>query len=606
MRLPLPVRTLSVAAALALITGAVHVLVIAVRHLVGRDFVWLSREYVWMTPLGYLVIFVVLALPLGAIGAIAPRAAGPRVSGFVFGALGTLSLVLLIPGLHPLAALLVAIGVGTRIAVWLGAEPVGRGRVVGRVAALLLVTVAVAGAARAWHRGHAERRQIANLPAAPPDAPNVLLIILDTVRAASMSFLGYARETTPNLADFAAEGVVFEQAFVTAPWTLPSHAGMFTGHYPSQLSTDWQEPLNEEPTTLAEVLARHGYRTAGFVANHYYTTYESGLARGFERFEDYRLTAKQVLLSTTLTQTRLFWDLLQSDGIMPRLRALVRMDLRPAVMWTSDRKDAPQVTDEFLAWQAEAAASGRPFFAFLNYYDAHLPYDPPAPFRTRFAAEPAAIDLYDGSIAYIDHALGRLFGELARRGALDRTLVIVSSDHGEAFGEHGLHGHGNSMYLPELHVPLVVRYPARVAAGSRLRRPVTLRDLSATALDAAGLAGSGTLLPGHSWLRLAAEGDSAELSAVIAEVSAGVDVDSLQPVSRGAMRSLITDSLHYIINGDGIEEVYAWRTDRAEERDLVRYDSRPMGLDKLRRILSAALEARGVKAAPPTPGQAPP
>lgn len=578
-------QILRVAAGAALVTGSVQVLVNAYLHLARRDFIWLSREYVWMVPLGYLAMFTGLGLFLVVIGLAWPRVVGPRVTGFIFGTLGVLSLVLLIPGLHHLAALALAVGAGTRVAAWLARRPESRSRALGRAALVLTIVLVGAGTARWAQRTRAERAPLT--PLATAAAPNVLIIILDTVRAASMSFLGYPRETTPNLARLGAEGAVFESAFATAPWTLPSHAGMFTGRYPSQLSTDWMEPLDGAAPTLAEILSRSGYQTAGFVANHYYTSYESGLSRGFRHYDDYRITPRQVLLSTTLTHTRLFWALLHNDGLVPRLKALLGMDLGLESMWTSHRKEAPEVTDEFLSWQERVSGEGRPFMAFLNYYDAHLPYDPPAPWRQKFSAHPTELDLYDGAIAYIDDALGRLFAELAARGVLDNTLVIVSSDHGEGFGEHGLHGHGNSLYFTELHVPLVIRYPARMAPGTRITSPVTLRDMGATALDATGLgpAAHEGGFPGESWLGRS-DGTRGG-SPVISEVSAGINTEPSHPVSRGPMQSLVTDSTHYIRNGDGVEELYRWRTDLAEMQDIA--PSSPDTLKGFRKFLAAIL-----------------
>lgn len=592
-------QTLTLAWGVAIVVGAVQVLISALRHAIGHDFIWLSREYVWMTPAGYLVLFTAVAIPLVLVAAVWRRARDARVAAFIFGTLGALGLTLLLPRLHHLAALAVAVGVGTRVSAWFASNETRRLRALRRVAVVLAVSLGLAGLARsALHARSPVANRIQLSPAAA-DAPNVLVVILDTVRAASMSFLGYPRLTTPHLAAMGAEGAVFSHAFATAPWTLPSHAGMFTGLYPSQTTTDWREPLNDAPLTLAEALAQRGYRTGAFVANHFYTSYESGLGQGFELLEDYRVTLRQTLLSTTLTQTNLFFQLLHGDGVGQRLRAIAGMDLRLQTMWVSDRKEAPQVTQEFLDWQAEVGDE-RPFFAFLNYYDAHLPYDPPSPWREQFSATPEAIDLYDGAIAYIDDSLGRLFEELRRRGALDRTLVIVTSDHGELFGEHGLHGHGNSLYLPELHVPLIVRYPDRVRAGARLDTPVTLRDLMSTVLDAAGQPGTA---PGTSWLPLIAAMPDAKGSEVVAEVRAGVNTSPDFPVSRGPMQSVITDSAHYIRNGDAVEELYAWRRDPAEAHDQVRAGGSAGQLETLRRALAAALEPKGLS--PKLPRQDP-
>ena len=132
----------------------------------------------------------------------------------------------------------------------------------------------------------------------------------------------------------------------------------------------------------------------------------------------------------------------------------------------SDRRWSPEIIAEFLEWQQKVEP--RPFFAFLNLYDAHDPYEPPREVRTRFSTSPGKQDLYDAGIAYMDDALGRLFDILKERGLLDRTLIVVTSDHGEQWGEHDLRNHGNSLYLPAVHVPLVLRFPERIAAGTRV------------------------------------------------------------------------------------------------------------------------------------------
>ena len=150
---------------------------------------------------------------------------------------------------------------------------------VGAVLAIMLLTFG----GRAW----SEYRASAALPPAPADARNVLLIVWDTVRAGNLSLHGYGRRTSPNLERLAGRGVRFDQAFATAPWTLPSHSSLFTGRWPHELTADWRSPLDETYPTLAEYLAAHGYDTAGFVANLDYCSRETGLSRGFAHYEDY-------------------------------------------------------------------------------------------------------------------------------------------------------------------------------------------------------------------------------------------------------------------------------------------------------------------------------
>src|SRR5262249_37940885 len=147
------------------------------------------------------------------------------------------------------------------------------------------------------------------LPPAPRGAPNVLLITLDTVRAKNLSLYGYGRHTAPQLERWAKRGGTFDRALATAPWTLPSHASMFTRRHPHPprrprppRSAGWPTPLDSPSPPLAEVLASHGYATAGFVANRYYAGFDSGLGRGFARYEDYRLTPGEFVNTSTLAK----------------------------------------------------------------------------------------------------------------------------------------------------------------------------------------------------------------------------------------------------------------------------------------------------------------
>jgi arylsulfatase A-like enzyme len=149
-----------------------------------------------------------------------------------------------------------------------------------------LAVIAIAGGALGWPRW-VESRAIAALPAPPAGAPNVLLIVLDTVRARSLGLYGYERATSPNLDRFAKNGVVFSHAFSASPWTLPSHGAMFTGRLPHELSGGWMTPIDGTYPTLAEALSSVGYLTAGFIANTTYCPAEFGLARGFSHYEDH-------------------------------------------------------------------------------------------------------------------------------------------------------------------------------------------------------------------------------------------------------------------------------------------------------------------------------
>ena len=238
-----------------------------------------------------------------------------------------------------------------------------------------------------------EQWREAGRPLPPADSPNVLLIVLDTVRADHLSLYGYYRPTSPSLERLAERGIRFDEARATSPWTLPSHASLFTGRWPSELGVKWMTPLPDRFPTLAEYLGARGYGTAGFVANNLYCSHDAGLDRGFTHYEDY------VLDSGRLRPLR---TALLVDGAGPRLPnsgcgwpGIWR--LGPSVhgsnrcvrrLLDTGRKDAGSINRDFLEWLSHRREPRRPFFAFLNYFDAHSPYLPPAGTEFRFGLAP--------------------------------------------------------------------------------------------------------------------------------------------------------------------------------------------------------------------------
>ena len=327
---------------------------------------------------------------------------------------------------------------------------------------------------------------------------------------------------------------------------------MFTGRWLHELSVGWLTPLDRTQPTLAEYLGDRGYATAGFVANTWYCAADSGLARGFTRYQDFifpELTAFKtaVLVSRSLDVYQMIVyfseDWLESTGLLPYVQRLWRS-------LDTDRKGAAAVNRELLDWLAQRSQPERPFFAFLNYYDAHYPYQLPPGRLHRFGVEPTdnyqriliqhwweldkttlspegvafAAAAYDDCIADLDEQIGKLVDDLKRRGALERTWLIIASDHGESFGEHaGIFCHGKSLYETEMHVPLLVIPPGGSATRQAVNETVSLRDLAATIVDVAGL-GGGSPFPGISlarfWNRpsLAAPSRPAFTSRALAEV----------------------------------------------------------------------------------------
>lgn len=397
----------------------------------------------------------------------------------------------------------------------------------------------------------------------------MLLIILDTVRAASLSLYGYDRPTTPNLERWARKGVVFDWAIATAPWTLPSHASIFTGRYPRQLSATAFTPLDASCPTLAETLSRSGLLTGGFTGNWAFTTRISGLARGFARYEDYPMTWGRFLVSSWLSRTL-------SNRLLPLNRP----------PWRVARKDAASNTDDFLRWLTKH--DGGRFFAFLNFIDAHDPYftapsrirrqfpplDPPLLSAKEHVTEAELASTraaYEASIAFIDEEIGRLLTELDRREILDQTMVIITSDHGEHFGEHGQQFHGNSLYLPLLHVPLVVIYPPLYPSGARVAVPVSIRDIAASVMESQSGAGA-VQMGGRPLSRFFAgvNGAAEGREPLLIETDQPRFFKPWQPVSKGAMKALLAYPYHYIVEGDGQVELYDVESDYEEREDLSR------------------------------------
>lgn len=331
------------------------------------------------------------------------------------------------------------------------------------------------------------------------DTPNVILITLDTVRADHLSLYGYARNTTPNLNRLAHDAVVYTNAVSTGNMTLSSHASMFTGLYPSwhqaHLEGDHAQPLDPKCRTLAEILSSKGFDTVGIVSNYFFLSYGFGLDRGFA----YHDSAPRVPM---LGGTR---EYLMRDAIRKFFAEYGNL----ARLMETFRK-AEEINGAAFAALDREASRGKKFFLFLNYMDAHWPYLPPEDFATLYPGRDsrvrystaetevlrrqqplpdwereALISQYDGSIAYLDWSLGKLFDQLKQRGLYDNTLLIIAADHGEAFGDKAILGHGLDVYQDEIHVPLIIKYPhsARKAVVSD---PVSLVDLMPTTLDALG------------------------------------------------------------------------------------------------------------------------
>jgi arylsulfatase A-like enzyme/Tfp pilus assembly protein PilF len=313
------------------------------------------------------------------------------------------------------------------------------------LAALSLIGAGAALLARRPPRTEADvRRWIARQRPAPSDL-NVVLVTLDTARADRFGCYGFGGVETPNIDGLAAEGMVFEAATATVPLTFPSHSSIFTGLVPPHhgVRDNGGFFLDEAKVTLAERLQGAGWATGAFIGA-WVLESKWGLAQGFDTYSDRFDLSRYKVISLGTVQ-----------------------------------KPGDEVMDDALRWLESVRE--RKFFAWVHLYDPHAPYDPPEPFRSRYPRQP-----YLGEIAYTDQVVGRLLGWLRDTSLMDRTLVVLTADHGESLGDHGESTHAYFIYDSTTRVPLVVRTPW----GWRGRRAtqVSSVDIMPTVLDLVGLA----------------------------------------------------------------------------------------------------------------------
>lgn len=346
---------------------------------------------------------------------------------------------------------------------------------------------------------------------------SVLLVTLDTLRADRLGAYGYAAAETPVLDRLAREGLRFDQAMSAVPLTLPSHATILSGRLPQHhgLRLNGAGAMPAELPTLATVFGGAGYRTGAFVSA-FVLDRRFGLGRGFEVYDD-----------------EIPRDPTAPEGL-------------------EAERPGREVVDRAVTWLAQA--DSRPFFLWVHLFDAHAPYEPPEPYRTRHAGRP-----YDGEVAELDAQLGRLLAELDRQGRAERTVVAVVADHGEGLGDHGELTHGLLLYEPTLRVPLLVRGPG-LAAGHTVAGPVSTADLAPTLATLAGVKLPPTGLDGRDLAADLAAGREPGEAALYAETRypAVFGWSSLTAVRRGRYKYISSSR----------PELYDLATDPAEARDL--------------------------------------
>ena len=303
----------------------------------------------------------------------------------------------------------------------------------------------------------------------PP--PNIILITLDTIRADRMGFLGSTLGLTPSLDALAKQSIVFTHAYSQVPLTTASHATILTGTYPQfHQVNDFGVPLADDVPYAPALLKARGYHTAAFIGSLVLDpTARSapGFDRGFDTF----------------------------DGGFHRRRP-------GESRYQAIERRGGEVAAHALTWIAQHPRG--PFFVWVHLYDAHDPYEPPEPYKTRYATAP-----YDGEIAYVDSVVGKFLAQLRTHALFDNSLIAVMADHGEALGEHGEATHGIFLYDETIHVPLLFKLPASRLAGKRVDARAELVDALPTMLQGAGVP-IPAQVQGQSLLALASPAGKAE------------------------------------------------------------------------------------------------
>jgi arylsulfatase A-like enzyme len=568
-----------------------------------------SREIIWISPIVDVVFFFLLALICSALARFAPRLPSFRALVLLLTFLSVYDWLTLTGRLDHRACLLLALGVAVAFARWCAKREIGFLQFWTRATPWLIAAWLLAFAGIQGGRWLHERDIVAKLPPAQPGAPNVLVIVVDTLRADHLASYGYGRATSPNFDRLAQQGVLFENAISTTSWSLPAHVSLLTGRYQFEHGIENVQPepwlgwggrsLGGFPT-LGETLQQKGYRTGAFSANRTYFTTTLGFSRGFQHFEDYFHSPADMFVRTLYGREFARIYLNRSDKSKVK-RALRYLGMNSMLDKDSEgsgnyggaqgvRKRADVVNQEVLRWTDQGtidqgmieqrSSERRPFFAFLNYFDVHYPYGGPPTYPKPDWDRGGRIDEYDASVKYADDAIGRLMQEFDRRGLLKNTLVIITSDHGESLGQHGLTYHGQALYRELIHVPLLIWYPDHVPAKMKLATPVSNAAIASTIMDLVGArtgARTPDIFPAPSLSALWQPGGGLNWPDPLAELARNDIADKedkaagkiVPTASTGSMKSLITPQWQLITHESMGDQLYDWEQDPTESTNLV-------------------------------------
>ena len=451
--------------------------------------------------------------------------------------------------------------------------------------------------------------------------PNIVLILIDTLRADRLSCYGYGRQTTPFMDRIAEQGVLYERAISAAAWTPPSHASIFTGTFPSRHGVELSHlVLRPDLVPLPEILGRHGYRTF-CVSSNYWLSRETGFDRGFHRF----VHSWQLVQTAGTNHPLKRQQRKQAVGIDPAgngtsTKRRLLLEAGNSVNWLFERTTkklrqrfhayddgAWRVNQQVARWASAWNRKEEPFFAFVHYMEPHIRYAAPGRYRTMHVppgVDPARINrvnqdpwrylagcaemsaedlailggLYDGEVSYVDYRVGQLHELLSEEGLLRDTLFIITSDHGENLGDHHLMSHAYCLYDTLLHVPLIVHYPPEFPRGQRISQQVQTVDIFPTILNLANIRDEQAWGQVQGQSLLAARGTNGSTRPVFSEYlepEPSVSVLTKRypgfdgsPYDR-ALRSVRADGYKYISASDGRDELYDLTRDPNEERNII-------------------------------------
>jgi arylsulfatase A-like enzyme len=550
-----------------------------------------SKEILWISSVVDLCFFLLIGAAIAIVGRFFPRIPPARVLVSVLTFLTAYDWLMLTGHFYRRAALLFALGVVVAFGRWFRKHEPGTVTWWCRsapwlVTALVLVTIGIQGG-----KSIGERRAVSNLPAAALGSPNVLVIVVDTLRADHLSSYGYARPTSPNIDNVAGNGVLFESAIAPSSWSLPSHASLVTGRSVHEHGMGNVDPmpwlgwgksgLNGLPT-LGDALQKKGYRTGAFSANRIYFTSNVGMGRGFIHFEDYFDSVGDSFVRTQFGRefARLYMNRSPKSKIT---RAFRYFGLGSWLDKDSEgsgdyggiygiRKRADEVNRETLHWVAHDQK--RPFLAFLNYLDVHFAYGGPAGYPKPVWNHGSTIDEYDAGVKYTDDYIGRLLDGLDNLGVLKNTIVIITSDHGEALGDHGLSFHGAALYWDLVHVPLIISWPGHVPEGVRVQQPVANAGIANTVLSL--IDSKQNPFPGplsSLWEQSAPKtwpNPVSELPQTNTIVAADRAMQGKIPLATdGWMRSVISPQWQLIRHEKYRDQIYSWKTDPDESNNMI-------------------------------------